>query len=430
MSDRTNLIYNGDFSKGVATWATTAGASNISASNGVLTVNTGDMYQSDKTYMFPVASGRTYKITFDLKINTKDTHPWYIALRPYDAAKNAISRSSVYKPVSATGCDTTLAAELKNGDTTVTLTNASSWPTSRTNQLIGICNRLAWGYNRAYAWQPYASKSGNVLTLKSAWNQGTFAAGTKVSEFEYGSTYDYPLIISNANLPTEWTTYECTFDISNLMYSCKYVQFGTLGYSMNYSMRNIRIECIDDIQLNHWEDDSPELTKQGVLTSPEFNDIGMPIRYVRDTINGNTVNTANHWNEFQVYNYVGENIAWGKNLTYGQNTTQKGTYSNHVATDGTVSSSYVGSTNGDNSWVILDLGYIENIHKIKIWHYYPDGRTYYNNVTEVSVDGTNWITVYKGQKPETAAGNEIILHSPNTQIEKNGELFSREIIEL
>ena len=425
MSDRTNLIYNGDFSKGVATWTTTAGASNISASNGVLTVNTGDMYQSDKTYMFPVASGRTYKITFDLKINTKDTHPWYIALRPYDAAKNAISRSSVYKPVSATGCDTTLAAELKNGDTTVTLTNASSWPTSRTNQLIGICNRLAWGYNRAYAWQPYASKSGNVLTLKSAWNQGTFAAGTKVSEFEYGSTYDYPLIISNANLPTEWTTYECTFDTSNLMYSCKYVQFGTLGYSMNYSMRNIRIECIDEIQLSHWEDDSPELTKQGVLTSPEFNDIGMPIRYVRDTTEGSTANGSNHWNEIEIYNYVGENIAFGKTIV-GSNGT---TYSNSVATDGVINNKYIDLSAGTKT-VTLDLGYIENIHKIKIWHYYPDGRTYYNNVTEVSSDGTNWITVYKGQKPETAAGNEIILTSPTAQMQKNGEVFCNNIIEL
>jgi hypothetical protein len=211
-----------------------------------------------------------------------------------------------------------------------------------------------------------------------------------------------------------------------MRYSTQYVQFGTLGYGHNYSMRNIRIECVSDIQLNHWENNTQELMKEGILKSSEFNDIGMPIRYIRDTINGSTVNDYNHWNEVQVYNYVGENIAWGKDLTYGHDTTTVGTLSNSVATDGLIDSNWVSGSN----WIKLDLGFPENIHKIKIWHYYPDGRTYYNNVTEVSLDGVNWYTVYKGQKPETVAGNEIILSSANTSFQKNGEIFSREFIEL
>ncbi|MDT4867499.1 hypothetical protein FQZ97_1024130 [compost metagenome] len=45
---------------------------------------------------------------------------------------------------------------------------------------------------------------------------------------------------------------------------------------------------------------------------------------------------------------------------------------------------------------------------VKVWHYYADGRTYYATKTEVSVDGTNWNTIFdsatSGTYPETSAG--------------------------
>jgi len=415
--DRTNLLYNGDFSLGSDGWSGT----NISVANGVITMPGGSSIAMGPPHFIPVVNGRTYKITFDLKINTMATNKgFYIALQTYDNVRSHIVVAYTNKAIS--GCDTTLAAALNNGDTTVTLTDATKWPSTRTYQGIGICNKLAWGYNRCTYRQPYTSKSGNVLTLTSAWAGGSFPAGTKVSEFEAGSTYHYPLIISNSQLSTDWKSFECTFTGGNAQrYSCQYFIFSTLGEGHNYSMRNIRIEAIDEIQLNHDYKQDIDLTKQGVLQSSEFNDIGMPIRYVRDTINGSTANTANHWCEFEVYNHVGENIAWGRDVKVGTTT-----YSNSVATDGIINSSYIQG----NPTLTFDIGYIENIHKIKIWHYYPDGRTYYNNVTEVSSDGTNWITVYKGQKPETAAGNEIILTSPTAQMQKNGEVFCNNIIEL
>ena len=414
--DRTNLIYNGDFSLGLNGWRPTT----ATISNGVFTC-TGDMYQYG-TGLIPIVNGAKYRLSFDIKfdniVSTSST--WLIALRTYDNTKNHIAIASTYKAIS--NCDTTLAAALNNGDTTVTLTNATNWPTSRTNQLVGIFNKLAWGYNRATCYQPYSSKSGNVITLKAAWSQGNFAAGTKVAECEYGSTYYYPVSIPVASMPTEWTTYTKEFIGGNSMrYSCQYFMFSTLGYAHTYSIRNLRIERIDDIQLNHFGNKDSDLTKNGLLKSSEFNDIGMPIRYIRDTINGSTANTANHWCEFEVYNYVGENIAWGRDVKLGTTT-----YSNSVATDGIINNSYIQG----NPTLTFDIGYIENIHKIKIWHYYPDGRTYYNNVTEVSADGTNWFTVYQGQKPETAAGNEIILSAKEALIKKNGEIFANEIIEL
>ena len=236
-----NLIYNGDFSKGTDSWSGT----NISASGGVLSLK-GDLVQNP-AYMVPVSSGKRYRLTYDLKVNTKaSSGAFYIALRPYDSTKShVISIAHTNKPFGATKCNTTLASALANGDTTVTLTSGTDYPTSRTYQRLGICNKLAWGYNRCTYSQAYSSISGNVITLKAAWAGGSWAAGTKVSEFEDGSTYYSPHSLSNANLPTDWTTYTAEFNGGNSMrYSCQYFLFSTIGYSHEYSLRNLKIECI------------------------------------------------------------------------------------------------------------------------------------------------------------------------------------------
>ena len=420
----TNLIYNGDFSHGTDSWS----GSGISASGGVLTV-TGGLSQNIK-YLIPVATGKRYRLTYDLKINTNDgSHYFYIALQTYDNNKQHIGVHLTNKAIST--AETTLASALANGDTTVTLTSGANWPNSRTYQRIGICNKLAWGYKRATYSQSYQSISNNVITLKSAWAGGSWPVGTKVAEFEDGGTYFYPHSISNANLPSDWKTYTVEFDGGNAMrYGCQYFLFTTLGYSHNYSMRNIKIECISDTQETDWEKYDSDIKKTGIIEANHFNEVGAKIRYVKDWISGNTVNTANHWNEFKIINSVGENIAWGKDIKYGSGTSQTGTLTNTVATDGIIDSQWVGGSSGNNAWAMIDLGYIEDIHKIHIWHYYPDGRTYYNNKVEVSTDGTNWWTVYTGQKPETAAGNEIIVTNSQAQIYYNGEFKANQFYEI
>lgn len=417
MGDSTNLVYNGNFSNGTDSWSGT----NISVTGDVVTL-TGDLLQNVK-YSIPVANGRTYRLTFDIKFNTKDSNSFYIALRPLDNNKQVISIANTYKPWANT--ETTLASALANGATTVTLTNGANWKTD-TYSRIGICDKLAWGYNRATYSLGWSTISGNTITLKSAWAGGSYAAGTKVCEFRDGSVYYYPWYNSSANLPTDWTTYSVTFNGGNSMrYSCQYFQFSTLGYSHNYSMRNIKIECISDYQvpINHDYEITPSITKQGIVFAGNFINVGMPVRYVRDSTSGNSVNSYNHWNEFQIFNYVGENIAWGKNVTVNGTT-----FSNSVVTDGTVNSSYIYPGTGTKT-AQIDLGYIEHIDSIKIWHYYPDGRTYNNNVTEVSVDGSNWITVYSGQKPETSSGNEILLSPDKMSISKTGMISAYEFIE-
>ncbi len=67
---------------------------------------------------------------------------------------------------------------------------------------------------------------------------------------------------------------------------------------------------------------------------------------------------------------------------------------------------YSGSTGLQS--VQVDLGAVYSIDKVKVWHYFVDGRTYHNTKTQVSDDGATWYTVFdsaaSGEYVETAAG--------------------------
>lgn len=127
------------------------------------------------------------------------------------------------------------------------------------------------------------------------------------------------------------------------------------------------------------------------------------IRYIRDWLNGNSVNALNHWVECQVLT-DSSNIAFS--LTpeaYDQN-------GNHIEADNLktytddiliafdenknpVDSSYITAESGKKC-MQLDLGEVyTDIDKITVWHYYLDGRIY-NHKLEVSADGHDWHTLY------------------------------------
>ncbi len=409
--DIKNLVYNGDFSEGRSHW--NLGTVTDDSTGNYLTASGGDLVND---LLIPVANNKTYRLTFDLKINSSDGNYFYIALHPYDSSKNliGISTTNLYNGSSA---NTTLAADLKSGDTTATLTSGSGWSETYVYQRIGICDIPAYGYNRCSVSYPYSSRSGNVLTLKSAYSGSTIPAGTKVSEFADGSTFFYPYVLHPNELPTSWTTYSVDFTGGDPMrYSTKYFRFGTLGYGHNYSIRNIRIECISDIQLNeNVVNNDFKVKETGVASCRGGQETGRYIRYIRVSSSGSTANTGNHMCEIQAFNSVGENIAWNK-LVNGER---------GYRTDG--------STNVDqyssSSTHTLDLEFAEYIHKIKVWYYYYDGRTYYDKKVEVSLDGTNWDQVYFGEKPETADGLEIILHPEKFKINQNGTFYANEIYE-
>lgn len=136
------------------------------------------------------------------------------------------------------------------------------------------------------------------------------------------------------------------------------------------------------------------------------------VRYIRNYIGGNTVNTGNHWVEIQALDAGSVNRALGKVPTMSS-TVASGTLA--MVTDGNITSanyvSSVGVGSTDPVYVQIDLGAEYDIRTIKIWHYYTDGRSYSRNITEVSKDGVLWDTLfssdYEGDIVETSTGQII-----------------------
>ena len=415
MSDLTNLVYNADFSKGTSGWSW----SGMTVSGNTAT-GTGDMWNS---YFIPCSGSCKYEISFDIKFETTVSSNFYIALVPYDEYKNNIS---IIYTNRASSCDTTLASNLTNGATTATLTNASNFPTSHTYQRLGICNNIAYGYKRAAISVPYSSKSGNVINLKSAWSGGTISAGTRVSCFYDGATYFYPISFGvSSSMQGKWYHYSAVFyGGDSVRATTQYINFSTLGYSNKYSIKNLSIKNMSTLQICEYKNNyNHQFFKNGVVSSL-INEVGKPVRYIRDSINGSSANAYNHWVEIQAYDHVGNNVCFNKNAKLGT-----GSYGKLLVTDGSsTTSQYIeGASN-----VTVDIGFVTNIERIKVWHYWGDGRTYNDHKVEISIDGSTWETVYIGKKQETSSGIEINLcdRSSTYELLNTGVLLTKEIIEL
>ncbi|CDM67294.1 Hypothetical protein CM240_0115 [Clostridium bornimense] len=123
----------------------------------------------------------------------------------------------------------------------------------------------------------------------------------------------------------------------------------------------------------------------------------LKIRYIRDTLGGNTVNTDNTWMEIKALDEKGNNIAKGKKVTSNEKDAV-GSRANVVDGDTGGSCYQTDSTNSTTiSWVQIDLGKRYSIEEVKVWHYY-DGRIYNNTKTEVSEDGETWYTIFDCEK--------------------------------
>ncbi|MGE5623506.1 MAG: discoidin domain-containing protein [Methanocella sp.] len=141
------------------------------------------------------------------------------------------------------------------------------------------------------------------------------------------------------------------------------------------------------------------------------------VRYIRDWSKGSTVNTANHWVELNALSPRGTNVASGKTVSHSTNV-QGVIEANSVrVTDGQLSSYFDLGTSADGQpvWVKVDLGQVQDLNTVLVWHYHNDGRTYHSTKTEVSQDGELWETIFdssvSGEYAETAAGHEIALAS-------------------
>ena len=213
----------------------------------------------------PVDVNSSYELTYYMKCD-KPSAFHYDMLRMYDVDKKEIL---VYYIMFIEGSLTTLAQDLKPGDTTVYLTDASGFDSSKTAYYHK--GFIFWNYKNSYGYQyppetysrhKYSNlwtngstaidKTNNTITLDKAWTGPTFPAGTSVSQCSDGSTYSY----GNDNFyikTTEWVRKTATWSgVGRNNESHKFREgtaFVRLGWLINYSGAADTINKISTIEL-------------------------------------------------------------------------------------------------------------------------------------------------------------------------------------
>mgnify|MGYP007008491463 CR=1 FL=1 len=192
-------------------------------------------------YIIPIDLSRSYE--FSMFFKGDSSKKLYIGWDEFDIDGKQISATHCMGFADST---TTLARELKNGDTVVYLTSANGWTsTSYTHQLglifwnykdstgyqypVGVYSRNAW--LNLYTFDN-VNKTTNAITLKSAWAYGAFPAGTTVSQSNSAGHKYFKY--QNSSYPSDWTEVThviagdqplYTFQSSKINQAAKYARF-------------------------------------------------------------------------------------------------------------------------------------------------------------------------------------------------------------
>lgn len=194
----------------------------------------------------PLISDHSYTISMYGKKDSSCTAPnWLVTLIPYDADKLQIQPYMIadYFRFST---KTTLASELKNGDTVVHLTDASTWTTSSGAYIavFGYTNSLGYTYpDMVYTRKVRTfntssiDTTNNTITLSAAWNLDTIPAGTTVCRSTAGNGYWYPTSKSTSSMTVDtWYFLSKTFTPNSVNYikPAKYVRVRSTMYAGNW----------------------------------------------------------------------------------------------------------------------------------------------------------------------------------------------------
>ncbi|MDD3048451.1 MAG: glycine-rich protein [Bacilli bacterium] len=127
-------------------------------------------------------------------------------------------------------------------------------------------------------------------------------------------------------------------------------------------------------------------------------------RYIRDYINGSTSSTNNNWIEIMAFIADGTNVALNKTVT-GSYDISNGHYANDGITNVISSYATMLPSSVSQRYIEIDLGAEYAITSVAIYHYYNDGRTYYNNKVELINEAkTENLVVFNG---ELATGTQV-----------------------
>lgn len=215
-----NLIFNGDLSfKNNTNFSKLT--YNTDETGGFLNYTSDIRYALVSDEIIPVDIDKNYTLSMNLK-SSNDLATYYVGFQEFDVDYKPILSSYVmYIP----GSTTTLAKDLKKGDTVVYLNDLSGFQITDSTASVKR-GFIFWDYvdstgymypEHTYSRHVYTGiyeisgfdYENNTITLSKAWAYDSVAAGTKVSQSNSSAVFNYS-IISNTTIPTTWNAYSTT----------------------------------------------------------------------------------------------------------------------------------------------------------------------------------------------------------------------------
>lgn len=193
------------------------------------------------TNLIPIDVTKSYEFSMNLK--AVGSEKLYLGWDEWDIDRKYISPAYCYSYSDTT---TTLAKDLKNGDTVVYLTSTSAWHSTTVSHQLGL---IFWNYKDSTGYQypegvysrnawtniytfDNVDKTNNKITLNKAWSGGTFPAGTKVSQTN-SAGHKYRNYI-DTNAPTEWTNTSFTLKDVQSDYGWNECKFSPAAKYVNF----------------------------------------------------------------------------------------------------------------------------------------------------------------------------------------------------
>jgi hypothetical protein len=155
----------------------------------------------------------------------------------------------------------------------------------------------------------------------------------------------------------------------------------------------------------------------------------IPVRYIRDWLDGSSLSSSNSWVEIQATSATGSNVAAGKAVS----SSLPGNFAQGYVTDGVTvdTNQFVIAGPVPPQYVVIDLGSVRtDIISITTWHRYSgSARTWHGTRLDVSADGASWTTIFNSQTSgeyiETASGNTSYLPvNMLVMLSNTGEYFA------
>lgn len=159
--------------------------------------------------------------------------------------------------------------------------------------------------------------------------------------------------------------------------------------------------------------------KSGDILVEEINEIGLPLRYIRDSVIYPDKET-NLWQSIVLSSSL-EDIA------------RIGFINGKEVNKSNLPISF--QNNNESNSVTIDLREVQPVGLIKIIHSKSVSRSIMRNITEVSFDGQNWMTVYDSQedKQNHHDSGELTILVQNygvCKLGKTGHVYTSEYIEV